>query len=318
MKKNLRGFINRFLGINQIVARTKQAREQVEEEGQHTRLLLGKILTNQVRAHGVYENIHEAEFQVFSQFGDDGILQYLINQTQPEVETFIEFGVQDYSEANTRFLLLNNNWRGLIMDGAAQSMNALRADELYWRHDLTAVGAFITRENVNQLFLDNGFSGEIGLLSIDIDGNDYWVWEAIQMVSPVLVVIEYNSVFGAEHAITIPYDSVFYRTEVHYSNLYWGASLKALCILAEKKGYAFVGCNSNGNNAHFVRKDKIGQIPVLTCQQGYVESKFRESRDQNGNLTFIFGKSRLNIIQHMLIFDVETNSLKKIQELDAG
>jgi len=284
-------------------------------ENEKTQRLLGQLLANQVKQHGVYENIHDAEFKVFSQFGDDGILQYLIQQARPERHTFIEFGVQDYSEANTRFLLVNDNWRGLIMDGDVQAMFALRTDGIYWRHDLTAVGAFITRENVNQLFLDHGFSGEIGLLSIDIDGNDYWVWEAVNSVDPVIVTVEYNSVFGSQHAISVPYDPDFYRSKAHYSNLYWGVSLKALCILADKKGYAFVGCNSDGNNAHFVRKDKVGVIPVKSVEEGYVESCFRESRDINGNLSFLRGEQRINAIKDLQVVDLQTNMLVNLRDL---
>jgi len=304
MKRHFWEFINHALGITQLHSELSQL---IREQNNISRLLLGKQLANQVRQHGIYEDIHDAEFKIFSQFGDDGILQYLIQQTQPEHHTFIEFGVQDYSEANTRFLLVNDNWRGLIMDGNAQAMSALRNDDLYWRHDLTAVGAFITLENVNQLFRDNSFSGEIGLLSVDIDGNDYWVWEAVNSVNPVIVTMEYNSVFGAEHAITVPYDPVFHRAKAHYSNLYWGASLKALCNLADKKGYAFVGCNSNGNNAHFVRKDKVGKIPVKSAEQGYVESRFRESRNVNGNLSFLRGEERIAAIKDMRVVDVQTN-----------
>lgn len=150
MRKQLGEFFNRVLGLRQIVTQVQKNRHQAEESSQNMCLLLGRTLANQVQAHGIYENIHDAEFKVFSQFGDDGILQYLIKQTQPAVETFIEFGVQDYSEANTRFLLLNNNWNGLILDGDAQAMNALRAYDIYWRHDLTSVGAFVTRENVDR------------------------------------------------------------------------------------------------------------------------------------------------------------------------
>jgi len=279
MKTYFRDLASRTLGVRQF---RNDISRQIKRESDASRLLLGKLLTNQVKQHGNYENIHEAEFRVFSQFGDDGILQYLIHHTKPAAEKFIEFGVEDYSEANTRFLLMNNNWSGLIMDGDAQAMSVLQNDEIYWRYDLTAVGAFVTRENVNRLFLDNGFSGEIGLLSIDIDGNDYWIWEAIHAVDPVIVTVEYNSVFGVEHAVTIPYDPSFHRAKAHYSNLYWGASLKALCILADRKGYAYVGCNSNGNNAHFVRRDKLGRIPALTVQRGYVESKFRLARQSDG------------------------------------
>jgi hypothetical protein len=281
------------------------------------KMLLGRELAAQVKSHGIYEDIHEAEFKVFSQFGDDGILQYLIHETRPEQKTFVEFGVGDYREANTRFLLMNDNWRGLIMDGSHEAMEAVRRDVLYWRFDLTAFGAFITRENMNQLISENGFRGEIGLLSIDIDGNDYWIWEQIDVVQPVIVTIEYNSVFGSQHAVTIPYDSAFFRTSAHYSNLYWGASLRALCLLAEKKGYAFVGSNSNGNNAHFVRKDRLGRIRALSPEQGYVESKYRESRDQDGNLTYLSGAHRLNEIKEMQVYDVEKARLVRLVDLSA-
>ena len=293
----------------------QQLKSLVALEMHQLKMLLGKELANQVKSHGIYEDIHAAEFKVFSQFGDDGILQYLIHETRPEHRTFIEFGVEDYREANTRFLLMNNNWRGLIIDGSQEAMEAVRRDVLHWRFDLTAVGAFITRENINQLFSENGFRGEIGLLSIDIDGNDYWIWEQIDVVQPVIVTIEYNSVFGSQHAVTIPYDPAFFRTSAHYSNLYWGASLRALCLLAEKKGYAFVGSNSNGNNAHFVRKERLGRIPALSPEKGYVESKYRESRDQQGNLTYLGGMHRLNEIKDMQVYDVEKAGLVRLGDL---
>ena len=106
----------------------------INVEARSLKLLYGKSLANQVKAYGIYENIQDAEFEVFSQFGDDGILQYLIHQTRPEHHTFIEFGVQDYSEANTRFLLVNDNWRGLIMDGDSQAMSALHTNRQSFKH----------------------------------------------------------------------------------------------------------------------------------------------------------------------------------------
>jgi len=96
-----------------------------------------------------------------------------------------------------------------------------------------------------------------------VDGNDYWIWDAVRAVCPVVVIVEYNSVFGSEHAITIPYDPTFQRTKGHFSNLYWVASLKALALLARQKGYTCVGCNSNGNNAYFVRDDRLGALRPL-------------------------------------------------------
>ena len=101
-------------------------------------------------------------------------------------------------------------------------------------HDLKPVPAFVTAENINTLIRDNGFAGEVGILSIDIDGNDYWVWKAISCVQADIVICEYNSRFGSERAVTIPYDPNFYRTEAHSSNLYFGASIRALTLLGQK------------------------------------------------------------------------------------
>ncbi|MDI6740915.1 MAG: hypothetical protein QME74_11210, partial [Candidatus Edwardsbacteria bacterium] len=207
------------------------------------------------------------------------------------------------------------NWRGLLMDCDRAYIERIKNDEIYWKHELTAVECFVTKDNINQVITENGFKGEIGLLHIDIDGNDYWIWESISQVSPVIVIVEYNSVFGPGRAVTIPYDPHFTRTKAHFSNLYWGCSLKALCLLAEKKDYSFIGSNSNGNNAYFVRRGNLGKIPALSCAQGYVESKFRESRDALGNLTYLTGRKRLEEIKAMEVFDTENQTLVKLSEL---
>ena len=110
------------------------------------------------------------------------------------------------------------------------------------------------KESINQLIGDSGFSGKIGILSIDIDGNDYWVWESISVVDPVIVVVEWNSVFGPKHAVTTPYSAEFNRAKAHYSCLYWGASMRAFEILGERKGYQLVGSNALGNNIFFIKK----------------------------------------------------------------
>jgi hypothetical protein len=308
-----------FIGRLQACARLSgisELREQVVE----AKLLSARLLIRQMKAQGMLTRLADAEFKVFSQFGDDGIIQYLLQQVDiPEDKrTFIEFGVQDYQESNTRFLLMNDNWRGLILDGSASNIDNVVADAQFWRHDLTAVAAFIDRDNVNDLFARNGFTGEIGLLSVDIDGNDYWVWESINVVNPIIVISEYNSVFGAEHPVTVPYDPVFQRGAAHYSNLYWGVSLKALCLLASRRGYAFVGCNSAGNNAYFVRRDKLGSLKPLGCAEGYVEARFRESRNRDGGLTYLPAEMRLGEIAQMPVFEVERQLAAPISEIFQG
>jgi hypothetical protein len=305
IKKKIRNFITeRLRGIFHGLAENRNLNNKILIQN-------GRIWSSLLKKRDI-KILSDAEFKVFSQWGDDGIIQYLINHLSIENKSFIEFGVEDYQEANTRFLLVNDNWTGLVMDGNKQNIFKIRQDEIYWKYDLRAKAAFITAENINNLIEEEGFTGEIGLLHIDIDGNDYWVWKALQVVDPVIMIIEYNSVFGCERAITIPYTDDFYRFDAHYSGLYAGASLKALCNLAKTKGYDFIGCNSAGNNAYFVKKGYGKDLKVLDPVSGYIESRFRESRDETGILNYKRGVDRIKIIKDMPIFNIETNQIEKI------
>jgi hypothetical protein len=280
---------------------------ELVRQGEISNQLLGRLLANQVKTLGTRRALRDAEFRVYSQWGDDGIIQYLVHNVPVANDSFVEFGVEDYAEANTRFLLINDNWRGLVMDGSRENMDRLRGSGMFWRYDLTAVDAFITRENVNDLIGGAGFGGALGILSIDIDGNDYWVWESLTVVDPTIVIVEYNSVFGPRRAVTVPYSKDFRRTNAHESNLFWGCSLRALCLLAERKGYVFVGSNSNGNNAYFVKREAAGSLVAKTAEEGYVLSRYRESRDGEGRLTFKAGAERFTVIADMQVVDVERN-----------
>ena len=243
---------------------------------------LGRIESRQVADVG----LAGAEFRVYSQWGEDGVLQHLVRHTAIERPVFVEFGVQDYRESNTRFLLANNNWSGLVIDSAQENVARIASDDIYWQHNLKALCAFVTRENINQLLRANDLEGEIGLLSIDIDGNDYWVWEAIDVVSPVLVAIEYNWRFGPDRRVSIPYDPAFVRERAHPSMVYYGAGLGALHALGKRKGYDLVGCNSAGNNAFFIRSDRRPQsLPARRPAECFVPGRFREARGIDGSMT---------------------------------
>lgn len=255
-----------------------------------------------------FDTLRSAEFQVFSQWGEDGIIQYLLGKVAIENPAFVEFGVEDYSESTTRFLLCNDNWSGVIIDGGSRHQRFVRDRGLDWRYDIRALRAFVTRENIDAILGGAGLRGDIGLLSVDIDGNDYWVLEAITCVSPRILVVEYNSSFGVEHAITIPYQAGFRRQRAHYSCLYYGASLPALVHLAAAKGYAFVGCNSAGNNAFFVRRDVADGLRALEARQGYVASRFRESRDRRGRLSLVSSHpARHRLMAELPVVDVTTS-----------
>lgn len=306
-------FVN---GIFQSLKRIKSIGQDLSKL-EDLKVLNGRILAhlNKARTAEIIQDLHLAEFKVFSQWGDDGIIQFLIDYLDIEHKIFVEFGVEYYKEANTRFLLINNNWTGLIMDGSAKNIDRIRRDDIYWKYDLTALPVFVTREIINSIITSNGIQGEIGILHIDIDGNDYWVWKEITCISPVIVIMEYNSVFGDEKPWTVPYNEKFYRTNYHFSNLLFGASLLSLCDLAEEKGYCFIGCNSHGNNAYFVRKDKIRGLLPKSAKEGFVMSKFRESRNKKGELTYRSGKDRLREIRNQPVYNTRTQQMERIPDL---
>lgn len=301
--------VNRLIATDNKISSIEEENKKLRSEIAILKVLMAKYLANTFRKDHILESINEAEFKVFSQFGDDGIIQYLIKYLDISDSYFIEFGVENYSESLTRFLLINNNWSGLIMDGSVENIEYIKRDYIYTLHQLTAIHAFVDAENINSILQSEKLPSQIGLLHIDIDGNDYWVWKSINVIRPIIVVIEYNSVLGNERAITVPYKPDFRRTIAHYSNLYYGASLVALCILADKKGYNFIGCSSSGNNAYFVRKDKSKDLRALTAKEGYVQSKFREARNELGELIYTSGERRLEIIKGLPIYDIETEQL---------
>lgn len=301
--------------ISELSQSLNEQRQLMRAEMDATRMLAAQVVLAERRKAGVLPRLSDAEFRVFSQFGDDGIIQYLVELLGVTPHTFVEFGVADYREANTRFLLEFSNWRGLILEGSEACVRAIKSDAVMWRHDLTVRQAFIDRDNINDLISDAGLSGPLGLLSIDIDGNDYWVWEAITAVDPVIVVVEYNSAFGPRQPVTVPYDPQFARSDAHYSLLYYGTSLAALCLLAERKDYAFVGCNSAGNNAYFVRRAQLGSLKALRADEGFVDARFRESRRPDGGLALLSGKERLREMAALPLHDVSTGKTRTVSDI---
>lgn len=265
---------------------------------------LGRIEARQVEQ---VTRLNDAEFRVFSQWGEDGIIQYLLGRLPGINKSFIEFGVEDYFQANTRFLVKNNYWRGLVIDGSRRNIELINRSELRWAHGIKARCEFITRDNINGIIRDEGFGGEIGVLSIDIDGNDYWVWEQISCVEPIIVVCEYNALFGPTADVSTIYRSDFIRSTEHYSQLLYGASISALTRLADEKGYHLVGSNSAGNNLFFVHQSHSGAFEILDSADAYRFPTFRESIDEGGRLSYLEWVEMIELIGDSYIFDFSIN-----------
>jgi len=195
------------------------------------------------------------EYSLFSQNGEDGIIRYLFSEIGVSSKTFLEFGF-GVVQNNSLRLILKEGWGGVLIDGFGTSVKALnKAIQKTGIRNVKAIQRFLDLQNLRATILDSGLPEQIDLLSIDVDGNDYWFWKDMSYLDPRVVVIEYNASLGPELPLVVPYDPRFNFHEKHPSGFYHGASLTALARLAHEKGYALVGCDSKGVNAFFVRRD---------------------------------------------------------------
>jgi hypothetical protein len=183
-------------------------------------------------------DITRYERRFSSQNGEDGILEAIFTVIGTTRKYFVEFGAASGRECNTARLAQRYGWTGLLMDAATPPPDA----------PVPIRREFITAENINALFEKYNVPPAFDLLSIDIDGNDYWVWKSITAYRPRVVVIEYNASVPPTESRVMPYDSNFRWSGTDY----FGASLLSLATLGSAKGYTLVGCDSSGTNAFFV------------------------------------------------------------------
>ena len=263
-----------------------------------------------------YSNLDDYSFKVFSQWGEDGIIQYLTQSLEIKNKTFIEFGVEDFSESNGRFLMMKDNWRGFVVDGSPEKVERIRDAYWFWQYDLQAEASFIDRDNVDGILSRSGFDPEVGILSVDIDGVDYHVLERLERWRASIVIVEYNPVFGHKRPISVPYDAGFLRTRAHPSNLYYGANLPAYDYLLTGRGYAFVGVNQQRSNAFYVRQgllnDRVRPAEIGRFQQ---DSTFRESCGEHGQLTYLAMQERRRLLADLPVIDVSTGQGLRVGDL---
>jgi hypothetical protein len=235
-------------------------------------MLLAQRYRDAALAEGRLPALRDAEFRAFSQNGEDGILLYIFALLGAPTRTCVEICAADGIECNTANLILTHGWHGLLVDGSAAN---IRRGQAFYRRYLGAPAclptfrqAWVTTESVNEIITDAGFKGEIDLLSLDLDGVDYWIWKAIDVIQPRVVVLEYNASLGPVDCLSVPYRPDFaeyVREEVNY----WGASLPAFVKLATAKGYRLVGAESMCRNAFFVRngpfEDVLPEVSAATC-----------------------------------------------------
>jgi hypothetical protein len=208
-------------------------------------------------------DVQSQRFRIRSQNEEDGLLLALFKRVGTTNRRCVEIGCGS-NGGNSGFLVQECGWTGLMVDANRASIATVRLR--YAGHSVTIVKHRVTREDVNDLLRAYGFTGELDLLSLDIDGNDYWVWEAMSLCSPRVVVLEYNWLFGPERAVTIPYDADF-KVGASGTRSYRGASLAAFVHLAHRKGYRLVA--TERVNGIFLRNDVAPEIAAITVANGY-------------------------------------------------
>jgi len=231
------------------------------ESDRFTYLALAELARRHATGHdqapSVDEPLTRYEHRVFSQNGEDGVLAELLRRIGAASHWFVEFGIESGVEGNCVFLADVMGWSGLFLEPQQDACNELHRKysanpAIHTRH------ALVRPENIEQLFAQADVPAEPDVLSIDVDGNDYWIWQALTIFSPRIVVIEYNAHWPLLKRWVQPYDS----ERVWQGTDNYGASLGALRALGEEKGYRLVHTELTGNNAFFVRADITAVLPA--------------------------------------------------------
>lgn len=212
---------------------------------------------------------------------------------------------------------MKDSWQGLILDGSKQILDVKKKyHDLMWKNKLKVGFEWITKDNINDIISKYKFNNDIGLLSIDVDGNDYWIWKAIDTINPIIVIIEYNSLFGKKNKISVPYLEKFERYSAHNSGLYWGSSISALIEIGKIKGYTLVGGNSAGVNLYFVRNDRKNTLKEVDIDKAYFKQNFSDLKDERDNFSDLNNSEKINIIKDLKVVEVGTNEIKKISDFE--
>lgn len=269
MKLSLK--LKKRLGITELQQNTRKLIDILSED------YINRNLFNNPK----YQNskkLNKYEYQVFSQNGEDGIIAEIFKRIGETNKFFVEFGVEDGFENNTLNLLVKG-WSGLWMEGSSKHTENVKQkfSGLIEKKKLKVQNAFITSENIESLLKSTNVPKDLDLLSIDIDGNDYWVWEAIKNHDPRVVVIEYNSLFRPDTKWVMKYNSEHIWNQTCYA----GASLKSLELLGAKKGYKLVACDFLGVNSFFVREDLVKDkfLSPFTAEEHYEPPRYHLSRE---------------------------------------
>ena len=281
-----------------------------------TIILAHYILLKSRSYYDKYKFIEAAEIKIFSQNGEDGIIDFIVQKLNLKKPSFIEIGVGDYSEANTRLLYEMYYGNGLIVDANKNLKKKVGQNVNLWKGNLNIIEAKVSSKNINSL-LNTHVSFPIDFFSIDIDSIDYWAINELKNKISKVFILEYNPIFGSKLEISVPNDQDFLRKNYYYSSVFFGASLMAYVKLMDRKGYYLLGVNRLRNNAFFINKDykknyffsKINKVNLNEA----TNFNYTTSRNIYGFLDYLNRRNSLNKILHLDIIDLSKGHKNKVK-----
>jgi hypothetical protein len=250
-----------FCYVRKLVARNDVASLQ----GQIQKNIESQFLYSVKNNVKIFDDIKDAGFRCYSQFEEDGIILYLLTCIGKKTRSVVEIGCGNGSECMSANLIINHGYKGYLFDGDDNNVQAaknfFKSQKDCLLNQPVIKQAWIKKSNINKLLEDIGLTGEVDVLSLDIDGNDYHIWDSISVIRPRICVFETHCIIPSDLAITIPYTDDFYAMDKgEIDSEFRSASLLAMVKLCRKKGYTMVGSHKHGFNVFFVRDDLLNSL----------------------------------------------------------
>tara|TARA_B100001057_G_scaffold388939_1_gene396545 strand:+ start:231 stop:1115 length:885 start_codon:yes stop_codon:yes gene_type:complete len=231
----------------------------------------------------LFDDIKDIGFRCYSQFDEDGIILYLLTLVGKKNNTVVEICCGDGQESMSANLVINHGFKGYLFDGSLKKIET--AKKFFSKHKEcllvkpTIKNEWITKENINTILSENGVEGEVDILAIDMDGIDYYVWEAIEKINPRICVFEINNFIPNNVSLTIPYSEDFdYLKQDKKLQDFRSVSPTAMNKLSERKGYTFVGNNKHGFNVFYVRNDLLNKLLPKPQLQSLYDTEWSKER----------------------------------------
>lgn len=290
LKKALKNLLTPLRMV--VATEVKERLRPIQSEMRLSRLQLGQMLLHLQSQAEAKSSLKDYGFSVWSQTDEDGILGFLVSRLDLSKPRCLEIGAGNFLESNFRFLAEVMNASVFAVDAREDLAREVRKLVVTWQAPVVPHQTWVTPGNINEIIDQSAADiGEIDILSVDLDGNDYWVLEAANLENIKLVMVENNPLFAGSLPVSVPRNDSFYRFDAHHSGLYWGASLGAFVHLLESRGFQLVGRNGKGFNAFFVKIEIVAEDALLRKYASEIELSsetwgIREGRDKSGNLTF--------------------------------